>query len=56
MVQELLQLYFRPSPGQLGNHLPMVSLRDNVPFAASESAAAPLNAFATLASRIESDA
>jgi hypothetical protein len=34
----------------------MVSLRDSMPSAATESATAPLNAFATLASRIESDA
>src|SRR5215472_12195294 len=44
------------APGSPGSRRPTVSPRDSLPPATRERAVAPLNALATLASRIESDA
>src|ERR1700749_1994551 len=47
---------FDQAPGSPGSRLPTVSPRDSLPSATRDRATAPLNAFATLGSRIESDA
>ena len=54
MLQEFPQRHLRPGPRQAGQRLPTVSLKDSLPSATRDKATAPLNAFATLASRIES--